>query len=117
MYNEALKQSVIDNTQFYNDMQRKIGSLSETVESESEVNTGNTFLNYVMPLLDKFLPLIIGGKKTSNETINNFKHIPQVDAILKDKDKLKILLDNIKKTKGLATYNRVVRALQENKIL
>lgn len=116
-FNEVLRQNALDNTQFYNDIMRKIGQVPEAVETQGESEMNNGFLGQIFPLIEKFLPMIIGNQKKSSQTIDSLKALPGVASVLQDKNQLAAILKKIKTEKGEATYLKCLKALKENGIV
>jgi hypothetical protein len=110
--NEVLKQNTIDNTQFMNDLQRKVNFMPEVVETENEVSGLTGFINSIAPLIEKFLPMISDRQNvTSRAAVGVLKTMPQYAEVVKDKAKLKALINFVSKKHGQETCNKVLKNL------
>lgn len=98
--NSAMKNSLLDNTQMFNDMQRKVLSMEPVYETEEEVTGVKSLIETIAPLLENVLPLILGGGKTSGATIGMVQKTAQYQALVKSKAHVKGLVEYIEGKHG-----------------
>jgi hypothetical protein len=110
--NDILKRSALDNTQFYNDMQRKNMEIPEVFETTEETTGLTGFISQVVPLIEKFLPIIMGKSNTETKAaLSLIRTLPAFGEVTKDKAKLNFLIKFIDKNHGADITDRVLKKL------
>jgi len=110
--NDILKRSALDNTQFYNDMQRKNMEIPEVFETTEETTGLTGFISQVVPLVEKFLPIIMGKSNTETKAaLSLIRTLPAFSDVTKDKSKLNFLIKFIDKNHGVDITDRVLKKL------
>ena len=110
--NEILKRSAIDNTQFYNDIQRRAIDLPEVVEDEEESTGISQLIQQIAPLIERFLPVITGKADVKQKAaIGLIRELPEYTGIIKDRKKTKALITFIDKQHGQEVTDRLLKKL------
>lgn len=118
LQNDIIKQSAKSNLELYRDMMANIMSNTQNheVEDEEEEEKANGFLELLEPLLEKYLPLILGNSARSNTTIKTLKSLPQFKQVLNNKGELKRVIDHLDQTQGKDKTNKVLQKLKVQRV-
>ncbi len=109
MMQKVMQRNLTDNAQFYNDMQRSNMGLTEVVENDEESTGVMGMINTIMPMLEKFLPLILGKPNPVQQmTIEAVKKTPEFLRIAKDQRNIKYLASFIDKKHGQDTTKKLL---------
>lgn len=109
MMQKVMQRSLTDNAQFLNDMQRENMGLTEVVENEDESTGVMGMVNTIMPIIEKFLPLIIGKPNPVQQmTIEAVKKTPEFLKIAKNQRNLKYLASFIDQKHGQDTTKKLL---------
>lgn len=109
MMQKVMQRSLTDNAQFLNDMQRGNMGLTEVVETEDESTGVMGMVNTIMPMLEKFLPLIIGKPNPVQQmTIDAVKKTPEFLKIAKNQRNIKFLASFIDQKHGKDTTKKLL---------
>lgn len=109
MMQKVMQRSLTDNAQFLNDMQRENMGLTEVVENDEESTGVMGMINTIMPMLEKFLPLILGKPNpVQAATIEAVKKTPQFLKIAKDQRNIKYLASFIDQKHGKDTTKKLL---------
>jgi len=112
--NSAMKQNLLDNTQFYNDMQREMFNMDSVVETDNELSGVQGFINSIAPLLETFLPSILGGGKPAQKTVNQVKNLPIYNKLVQSQQHVKALTNFINEKHGPQAVKTVVNSFGLN---
>lgn len=110
--NHTMRESMLDNAQLYNDMVRKMGDMETIVETNEEVSSVQNIINTVAPLVEKFLPLILGKGPQSRMTIQGLKSLPEYSKIVNNENALRGLVSYIEKEKGKDIAGALLKKLK-----
>lgn len=94
-FNEVMKETLLDNSQLYNDLARKNNDLPETTEDENESTGVVGMLNSILPLVEQFLPLITQKGQAGQAAVQTVKKLPAFQNAVKDKKTIKRLYEFI----------------------
>lgn len=108
--NSVMKQNLLDNSQFYNDMQRELYNMDSVVESDNEISGVQGFINSVAPLLEAFLPSILGGGKPAQKTVSQVKNLPIYNKLVQSQQHVQALTKFIEAKHGKQAVDKVVKS-------
>ena len=109
MMQKVMQRSLTDNAQMMNDLQRSNMGLTETFENDEETTGVMGMINTIMPMLEKFLPLILGKPNPVQQmTIDAVKKTPEFLRIAKDQRNIKFLASFIDKKHGKDTTKKLL---------
>lgn len=109
MMNSIMKRSVFDNMQMLNDLQRKNAGLSEVVESEEEATGAMGVINQIMPMVERFLPLIVGkSMPQARATVDFVKTLPEYNQMVKNKAMLKAFCAFVDSKHGRSETDKIL---------
>ena len=100
LMNQSMRDVYSDTSQFLNEKLRSSHNMSETVETESEVTGVMGVVNSIIPLLEKFLPLILSPGAGSRLTVETIKALPEFKKLSKDRKMVKEIIGHIYKNHG-----------------
>lgn len=110
--NEVLKRNTLDNTQFLNDIQRRVSDMDGIVESDSEVTGLTGFINSIAPLIEKFLPIFTGkSNMQTRAAMGVLKQMPAYNEVVNDKKKLNALIGFVTKKHGPEVTEKILKKL------
>lgn len=110
--NEVLKRNTLDNTQFLNDIQRRVSDMDGIVESETEVQGLTGFINSIAPLIEKFLPIFTGKSNLQTRAaMGVIKQMPAYNEVVRDKAKLNALIGFVTKKHGPEVTEKILKKL------
>ena len=115
--NENMMSNMRESTKFFNEMQRssfdtKLDGYEEGVDDEKEdVTSMQKMIEMVAPIMEKFLPLILGKNQVAQETVGVLKSFPQYRDAVKSKKTLLRLISYLDKNKGKDITNKLLKKL------
>lgn len=107
--NEVMKESMLDNSQFFNDMKRRNVGLPELTEDENETTGVMGMINNILPVLEQVLPLITTRGAQGMQAVKTIQNMPQYKDVIKDKGTIKRLYQFIEKKHGTETALKVLK--------
>lgn len=110
--NSVIKRSILDNQQLINDVQRGNMGLPETMEDLKETTGLMGLITTIGPLIEKVLPLILGGGAKPKIAATLIKSAPQYAQVIKDKKLLHGLIQWIEKKHGKEVSGKLLASLK-----
>lgn len=112
--NEVMKRSMIDQYKMMNEFQKSLVSQSgenmgtAVIEDEEK---GPSMLETLAPLLNEWLPKLLGGGPQAAMVKQVVQHTPQFQQILKDKIELKSIINYLDESRGPEETDKILAAL------
>lgn len=113
MMQGVMKRSILDQQQNVNDIQRMSFGVPDVMDDIKETTGLMGVINNLSPLIEKFLPLILGGGMGSKTAVGIVKAVPQYQQIVQNKTALKEMIAIIERNHG---KDAVKKVLQEFKL-
>jgi len=117
--NEVLKKSMTENVRNLGEMQRKLLAL-ENGNMETEIETdeeeGTSLLETLKPLLETWLPQILGNSPQSKVVQNMVKTAPQFKQIVNNKKEFKTLVSYLDQQQGKEITDKVLGNLKLKRV-
>lgn len=111
--NSILKRQMLDNVDLLTDYQRKIADVQgENMGTATEELPGPSIVEQIAPLLNEWLPRLLGGGAQAKAVQQVVKMSPQFSQIIKDRGKFKQLVSYLDKTRGKEETEKVLLALK-----
>jgi len=108
--NKTLVQSMLDNTQLINDIQRKSLDLGEVYEDEEETTGIMGVINTLSPILEKAIPVILGSNKSASmDTVKLVKNLPIYKELIKNKKQLNVFTKFVEEKHGKKIADNLLR--------
>lgn len=107
MTQDVLKRNLNENVSLY----REIAALHKTREPETEEEERPGIMETLVPLIEKFAPLLFGNGPTSAALVQTVKSAPQFKQVLGNPGELKAVISEIEKTLGKDKANEVLKKL------
>lgn len=114
--NELLKKQMGENLRLLNDYQRNVADLGELmIETEKEeIETEDTpnILEQFAPLIQQWLPLLLGKGPQAKAAGAVVSAVPQVQQIFKDKIELRKIINYLDQSQGPEATNKILANLK-----
>lgn len=89
MMQNVLKRSLMDQQKTIEDMRNYYeNDIEESGDEMETATTGNSLIDTLLPLAEKYLPTILGNSPQAKLLVNVLKNLPQFKAIVDDKKEL-----------------------------
>ncbi len=108
MMQGVMKRSILDQQQNVNDIQRMSMGVPEVMDDIQETTGLMGVVNNLAPLVEKFLPLILGGGLASKTAVGVVQAAPQYAEIIKSKRALNKMIGIIEKQHGKEAATKVL---------
>lgn len=108
MMQSVLKKSLSNSQELIGEIQRAKFENGGGVELESEPD----FLSKIMPLVEKFLPVLMGGGAGANATAAAIRALPEFGKITRDTHELRRVVEWLDRSQGKAKTDAVLNALR-----
>lgn len=114
--NDLMKKQMQDNLRVLTDYQRSIADLGEMqpmyeTEQEEETTTPS-IIEQFGPLIQQWIPLLMGGGPQAKAAGAMVKAVPQVQQIMKDKIQLRRIINYLDQTNGPDATDQLLAALK-----
>jgi hypothetical protein len=110
MMQSVLKKSLLDTSEMYKNMMQE-KTATEEEEEEDKPQEGGGMKDLIMPLLDKFMPILLGDTPKAALTAETIKALPEFQKLLKDNQQLKSIIDAVKSEFGQGKTEKVLKKL------
>lgn len=114
--NELMKKQMGDNLKMLMDYQRTIADLGEAAPAgddlEDEPAAAPSMLEQFGPLIQQWIPLLLGGGPQAKAAGAVVKAVPQVQQILRDKIELRKIIAYLDQTNGPDNTDKILEALK-----
>lgn len=110
---EMMKRSMIDQYKMFSEMKNGLltGGENMNVAEIEEEEKGASMLETLGPLLNEWLPKLLGGGPQATMVQAAVKHSPQFQQIIKDKIELNKIITYLKETQGEEQTEKILAAL------
>ena len=114
MMNEVLKNQLLETVKMHRELVNKATSPTEPEGDDEDMpeETTPNWIEQIMPLLDQWLPKLLGKGPQSQLTAATIKALPQFKQIVKDKSKFKGLCAELDKEMGKEKLDAVLAKLK-----
>lgn len=117
--NKVFEKAAMDQIAFIADYRRQVSNLTrteeETEEPEGEVseesNTFNNVIKFVGPLIEAYLPKLLGGPEEAKAVAGIIQETNQFKTITKDKSKFRTLVNYLDQKEGTAKTDEALMRL------
>jgi hypothetical protein len=113
--NEIIKQSARSQLDTYRELMTAMKSLQDREEVEEEQpDQAAGFLTMIEPLLERYLPLLLGNGANSKAAIETVKRFPQFKQVISNKKELQQLIEYTLKKEGKEKTGILLKKLKVN---
>jgi len=108
---EVMRQSIIEQGKAYSEVTRKVREVQD-LNGESDDMEEKSMLEQVIPLLEQFVPLILGKGPQAAITAGTVRALPQFKKIINDRGELQRIIDYVEKSQGKEKTDLLLKKLR-----
>lgn len=109
MMQELMKKSFRDNMEFMSEIAKEKRELIDNSETEDEPERAGNMLDTVLPIIERFIPIILGNNPQSAAAVAVAKSMPEVKKLMGDKRQLKDAIQLLDKKLGKQETDEVLK--------
>lgn len=118
--NDLMKKQMQDNLKMIGDYQRTIADIGDTgtmnTETETETEERPSIIDQFGPLIQQWLPVLLGGGPKAAAAGALVNSVPQVQQIMKDKFQLRQIIAYLDQSNGPDATDKLLSALKIQRI-
>lgn len=113
---DVMRHSIIEQGKAYSEMTRKVREVENiSTDDEEDGESEKSMLEQIIPLLEQFIPLILGKGPQAAITAGTVRALPQFKKLMSDKSELTRIIEYVDKSQGKEKTDLLLKKLKINR--